>query len=564
MKNKRVLFFILTLIIVNFLLNIKTLNYSFVEDDYPLIVNNNRIKDINLLVNSFKTPFFKATEHPYLHYWRPAILFSYYIDYKIWNINPKGFHLTNILIHTINILLFFLLLGFFTKKWEFAFLSAIVFSIHPAHVENISWISGRTDLLAIMFLLLTTLFLYFALKDKKKSPVFFLISLLFFSLALLSKEIAVIFPAIIFSFFLIVKKIKKGFPLTIPYGLLTLGFIFIHNRFSKAQTLFENIKLSDTKIILKTIGVYFKLLFFPFVKAPLYSMKNFDKESFLPFVLFIIFIFLVFLIIKNRYRFQTSFFSLPLLFFLIPIINPKIISSYPPIALRFIYATSLFSVIFLAELIFLLLKNKRFKGFIIIFLFLFTGYIHRYLYFQGFYKNGFERADRFTRVYPAEGIYKIQSALFYAKKKSYEKALDLVEKAITLNKNNSWVNIKGKGMVFKANLLILTGKSKKAKLILNKMIIGSKEKEIKYYCYLTLAKLYEKGKEYKTALSYLEKGEQLFKTSDLYFRKSLIFYYLGDYEKALNSLEKAKKIDSALKNYSALKRVITDKLKKTD
>ncbi len=564
MTSKRILPFVAMLIIINLFLNIRTLNYSFIEDDYLLIANNNRIKNINLLVRSIKTPFFKATEHPYLHYWRPAVLFSYYIDYKIWGINPRGFHLTNILLHTINIILFFLLLFFLTGKENFSILSAIIFSIHPSHVESVSWISGRTDILATLFLLLTTLFLYLAIKHKKRGLPLFLFSVLIFPFALLSKEIAVVFPLTIFIFFTILKKIKKGFLISIPFGLITLAYIFIHAKFSKAQTLFNHLKISDMNIILKTTGIYFKLIFFPFIKAPLYSMKTFDKELILPFIFFIAFVILIFLIVKERDKFKTSFYSIPILFFLIPIINPRIISSYPPIALRFIYLSSFFGAILMAETIFLLFENKKYRWFIIIFFFLFTGYLYKYFYFQGFYKNGYTRAEKLVKSYSEEGIYKIQLSMFYAKQKNYEAAINLIEEGIRESKNSKWINIETKGKIFKANLLILTGKSEEAEKILSDLLKSSDQSNTRYYCYLVLSKLYEKKRDYNTALSYLIKGEKLFKTADLYFRKSLIYYYLGDYAKALNSLEKAKRINPTIKNYSPFKKLIKEKLKKVN
>jgi predicted membrane-bound mannosyltransferase len=92
----------------------------------------------------------------------------------------------------LNGILLFLIFYFITTKLSYSFFIALFFSIHPSHVEAVSWVSGRTDLLASLFIFSAMLF--FILFIKKERIIFYFISTLCFIAALLSKENAVLFP----------------------------------------------------------------------------------------------------------------------------------------------------------------------------------------------------------------------------------------------------------------------------------------------------------------------------------------------------------------------------------
>ncbi len=152
-NKKKTFFFIAALIALNVFLYLNTIHYDFLKDDYRLIVENPRVKDFNTFIGSIGSKFFSFPDYPYLHYWRPISLFSFYIDYKLHGLDPSGYHMTNIILNTLNALLVFFI--FFTafQKIEYAFFVSLFFSIHPSHVEAVSWISGRTDLLGAFFIL---------------------------------------------------------------------------------------------------------------------------------------------------------------------------------------------------------------------------------------------------------------------------------------------------------------------------------------------------------------------------------------------------------------------------
>ena len=89
--------------------------------------------------------------------WHPLTWISHMLDCMVFDLNPAGHHLTNLLLHTANALLLFLLLLKMTgARWQSLFVAAL-FALHPLHVESVAWISERKDVLSTFFWMLTLL-----------------------------------------------------------------------------------------------------------------------------------------------------------------------------------------------------------------------------------------------------------------------------------------------------------------------------------------------------------------------------------------------------------------------
>lgn len=94
-------------------------------------------------------------------FFRPLFIFSYLIDTKIWGSRPLGFHLTNIIFHSLNAFLTFKLTGRMIEgltlttesKKAISIGAGALFLLHPSPTEAVSWISGRADLIATFFCL---------------------------------------------------------------------------------------------------------------------------------------------------------------------------------------------------------------------------------------------------------------------------------------------------------------------------------------------------------------------------------------------------------------------------
>ena len=87
--------------------------------------------------------------------WNPLVWLSHMADCQLYGVTPGGHHLTNLLLHSANVWLLFLVLKRMTGAiWRSAFAAAI-FAWHPLHVESVAWVSERKDVLSTLFWLLT-------------------------------------------------------------------------------------------------------------------------------------------------------------------------------------------------------------------------------------------------------------------------------------------------------------------------------------------------------------------------------------------------------------------------
>jgi protein O-mannosyl-transferase len=148
--------------------------------------------------------------------WHPLTWISHMVDCDLFQLNPGGHHLMNLLIHVANTLLLFLLLNKMTGAlWRSAFVAAF-FAWHPLHVESVAWASERKDTLSTFFWLLTLMaYAQYARgvaggrwqvtgdKSVAMSPVtrhpslFYALSLIFFACGLTSKPMVVTLPFVL-------------------------------------------------------------------------------------------------------------------------------------------------------------------------------------------------------------------------------------------------------------------------------------------------------------------------------------------------------------------------------
>jgi hypothetical protein len=208
------------------LIYFNTLNYNFILDDNFLIVANSFIKNFSIS-KIFKTEIFyfrPAQYDSFSKYYRPLQSLSYSFDYFFWKLNPLGYRLTNIFIHSFNSLLLFLIIYLIFKNKTLALLSGIFFCIHPIQVCLVTFIAGRSNLLETIFIFssLVTLIYYF-LYGKK---IIYWLSIFLFILALLSREGALLLPffIIFLAFFLKIKKKRLFFSL-LPFFFISVMYL---------------------------------------------------------------------------------------------------------------------------------------------------------------------------------------------------------------------------------------------------------------------------------------------------------------------------------------------------
>ncbi|HEV2456274.1 MAG TPA: tetratricopeptide repeat protein [Verrucomicrobiae bacterium] len=126
---------------------------SFIAlDDWVYVVDNPNIR------NGFSWSSIKwALDSVYAGYWIPVTWLVHIADCQFYGLHPGGHHVTNLIFHIANTVLLFLLLEKLTTRlWPSAFV-ALLFGIHPMHVESVAWVAELKDVLSSFFFLLTLL-----------------------------------------------------------------------------------------------------------------------------------------------------------------------------------------------------------------------------------------------------------------------------------------------------------------------------------------------------------------------------------------------------------------------
>lgn len=188
-----------------------TLKGDFIWDDEYLILNNSQIKSFQHLPNVFKTYVGYGSEN-INNFYRPIQEISNMVDYFLWGRKPFGFHLTNVLLHSLVALMVCVFLFYVSGSLVVAGPAALLYAVHPVHTEAVAYIAGRADSLYSIFMLIS-LVLFMRFSDApatRASRTRYVFSLGFFILSILSKEIALITPLLILLYLFYFKRGGEG------------------------------------------------------------------------------------------------------------------------------------------------------------------------------------------------------------------------------------------------------------------------------------------------------------------------------------------------------------------
>lgn len=185
------------------LVYLRTLSCGFINFDDPLYVLNNeaiRTLDGSMLAWAFSKS--------HAGFWMPLTWISLAVDYHFWELNPFGYHLTNIVLHALNTGLVVLLADrVLPGQWASGksrnlnlavlLLAGLLWGIHPLRVESVAWVTERKDVLNGLFALSSVLaYLRYARQRESGEPCrsAWLLSLGLFACSLLAKSVTVVLP----------------------------------------------------------------------------------------------------------------------------------------------------------------------------------------------------------------------------------------------------------------------------------------------------------------------------------------------------------------------------------
>lgn len=270
----------------------------------------------------------------------PLTSLSFALEYKFFGTNPFIYHLDNVLGHLLIVLLIFFFASDLGLSVIGAGAAALLFGIHPMHVESVAWVTERKDVLYSVFYLLALLGYWKYTKTQGK--IFYFLSLAAGILSMLAKPMAVSLPLVLLlcDWFSGRRWMKAVFLEKIPY-ILSLGILVWF-------TYREHIRIPGQGIIegvliwIWTFVFYIRQFFFPGVLVPIYHLPRpivvSQMEYGLSLAIFILILAMVFRFRRQRWFIFAVLFYFLSIFFLLRFDDAADINV---VADRFMYLPSL-------------------------------------------------------------------------------------------------------------------------------------------------------------------------------------------------------------------------------
>ena len=270
-------------VLLSLVVYFNSLNNGFVYDDYATIVENKYIRhpgqSLPLL---FSRSYFNIA--PGEASYRPVATLSYYLIYAVAELKAFYYHLFSVILHAVNVVLAYLLAHIIFKNRYSAMIAALLFACHPALSEAVDAISYNEDLLTAAFFLLAFIS-YTTIKTTtvQSSIILYGLSLFCFLLALLSKEMAITLPAVLFLYDLAIRdagalslsirSIGRIFKARLYFytGYLAVGVFYLYLRFVALYNPQDAIKPDYGSLIER--AVYLPAHLFKFIKLAVFPSE---------------------------------------------------------------------------------------------------------------------------------------------------------------------------------------------------------------------------------------------------------------------------------------------------
>lgn len=582
--------------LITFLTYLPSLQNGFVNlDDEAYIYENPHLMPLNLNLVKWSFSSFSGG------LWHPLSGISHALDYAVWGLDPFGYHLTNIILHSINTFLVFILatiLVHFNASDKdkarnitlvTASVTALLFGIHPLHVESVAWISERKDVLCALFFLISIIFYikYCFVKSSNKA-LYYSACLLFFTMALLSKPMAISLPIV----FLILdfypfNRLKTGKDLKLsiieklPFFILsTLTALITMQAAQSAGSLMSSKTLGNFPfsvrlfIACRSYIIYLTKIIMPDNLAPLYpypaEVNLFSLEYAGTAVLFLLISFICFnLLERNKYLLAAWLYYI---LTLIPVIG-LIQTGSQSAADRYMYLPSLGPLLLTGLAISDLYEKtlKRYRFILVAALFICSGmliaksvnqiqYWHDSITLWSLEINRYPKS--IYKAYNYRGTAHISSGNYQAAINDFNKAIELnrfyadayinrglsnnylgkyymgisdLDKAIKLQPQNATAFLN------RGNAYLNTGNYSKAMTDFDKSIELDPFEPIAYY---NRGIIYIKSGNYSQALLNFNKAIELNpRGADIYCNRGTAYMNSGDYASAISDYNKTIEIN---------------------
>ncbi|MDA8091283.1 MAG: tetratricopeptide repeat protein [Nitrospiraceae bacterium] len=360
MKNRKA---ILLLLVLAGTVYANSLFSGFVWDDNSLIIKKSAFfsHPENVLKIFMSSDSGLGQKNPY---YRPFNIVTYMADHYLWGLNPFWYHLENVLLHALVVILFYLVVMKVFEDKRLAFISALFFAVYPVNAEAVDAVFNRNVLFCAAFSLASLLFL------AKGKPKWTALSFLSYFLALLSKEPSVVLPFFLLSLRLTAKEEKfkaKWNVLAMFFGITALYFLIRHFVLG-VFTSGSGMELSPErlKLMAAVLFEHLRLMLFPFHLNALYYEGDISFTLFKVMVTITGILLLLYLSLKKKTPDPVRAGAQWILWGLIPVSGIVRIPS-APVAERYQYTVIFGFVLILGYLLAGLQKRKMLGGPVIAF-----------------------------------------------------------------------------------------------------------------------------------------------------------------------------------------------------
>lgn len=576
---------ILLIIIIGFLVYFPSLKGVFVFDDRYLVIENSFIRDFTHIKDVFTSHLYRGSPIS-SNFYRPLQSLLLILDYRFWRLQPFGYHLTNILIHILNSVFVYFLIGLISKRRDVGFLTALLFSVHTVLSGTVNYVSSQSDLLNLLFLLISLILyvLYIESYFKGFGVLLYIGSLSAFLASILSKEAGFIIPFIILFYLYCFSGTKRHGEEKRP-GLIWIFFIvaglYGYMRatvlnFAGQELLEKTTGLIPLHLRLftasKVIMIYLRLLVFPVglhMEWDIEPAVSFAQDEVLLSVvgIFIITGYAYFISRKSNLK----FFALGWFFIaLLPYYNILPLNYF--MGEGWLYVPSI-GFFMLLSLYFSDLRRKSrpyslaVSGVVIIMV-IFYGLLTikradiwahpirlykevlRYspdsikarinlgvlLEESGSYEDAVEKYEEASRLNPEDAMVYTNLAVMYFRRQMYDQALEELKKAVRL-KPDDYVSYNDIGLCYKKK-----GSMDKAMEAYKKALELNPDYSLTYN---NIGNIYLDKKQYNEAISFYKKAVELESKNEIFYKNlGRAYESAGMPQKAREAFEKAGQLKS--------------------
>ncbi len=227
--------------LMTFVIYSGSLSFEFVWDDWPQIVNNPIIRSWSNLPRAFSSDLWYHVARSQVYY-RPLFVAWSMLNFTLFGLHSWGWHLGAVVLHLATVMSVFWLARKLGLEYWTSALAALIFALHPVHIEPVAWVSAASDsMVTIFFALAFGAFLNArdiernakGDLDRRKRAAWRIGSLVLLACALLTKEMALTFAAMVGIYawlkprgegLLRVQRFVSAVMEAAPYALVTLAY----------------------------------------------------------------------------------------------------------------------------------------------------------------------------------------------------------------------------------------------------------------------------------------------------------------------------------------------------